>query len=146
MSISIRLKDGEEQNIPIDYNQLSDIFKGDEIINLNISLKTFKKMREFGDHYLALDKKEKKSYEMPDQLDEDWMNDYFDMTIKELIEMSNEINTLNIKILTDLFCYKISEFIKDKSVDEIRSILGVNNDFTPEEEKKLDDETEWINN
>jgi S-phase kinase-associated protein 1 len=34
--------------------------------------------------------------------------------------------------------------IKNKSVDEIRNLFGITNDFSPEEEEQIRKENEWF--
>eukprot|EP00760_Papus_ankaliazontas_P006446 PhM_4_TR13041/c0_g3_i1/m.88347/K03094/SKP1, CBF3D; S-phase kinase-associated protein 1 len=46
-------------------------------------------------------------------------------------------NFLNAKELLEMCCARIAEWIKEKSVEEIRDMFGIENDFTPEEEEKL---------
>ncbi|XP_057828727.1 SKP1-like protein 1A [Cryptomeria japonica] len=50
---------------------------------------------------------------------------------------------LEIHNLVDLMCKTIADRIKDKSVEELREIFHVQNDFTPEEEEQVRHETKW---
>ncbi|GLJ33185.1 hypothetical protein SUGI_0668130 [Cryptomeria japonica] len=50
---------------------------------------------------------------------------------------------LEIHNLVDLMCKTIADRIKDKSVEELREIFHVQNDFTPEEEEQVRRETKW---
>ncbi|KAM7466405.1 hypothetical protein LguiB_013967 [Lonicera macranthoides] len=52
-------------------------------------------------------------------------------------------NYLNIKSLFEKVCTKIADRIKDMSVEEVREVFKIENDFTPEEEKKIRDEHAW---
>lgn len=53
-------------------------------------------------------------------------------------------NYLDIIPLRDLCCKYIASWLKGKNVDEMRAILGVENDFTPEEEEQVRKDCEWI--
>ena len=52
-------------------------------------------------------------------------------------------NFLDIKTLIDLMCNTIADRIKGKTTKEIRTILNIKNDFTPEEEAALRAEHAW---
>ncbi|PWA64558.1 SKP1-like protein 1B [Artemisia annua] len=52
-------------------------------------------------------------------------------------------NFLDIKNLIDLMCHTIVDRIKGKTPEEIRTILNIKNDFTPEEEAALRTEHAW---
>ncbi|XP_010512295.1 PREDICTED: SKP1-like protein 13 [Camelina sativa] len=52
-------------------------------------------------------------------------------------------NYLNIKDLLDISCQAVADMISGKNPDEIRAILGIHNDFTPEEEEEVRKENEW---
>jgi S-phase kinase-associated protein 1 len=63
------------------------------------------------------------------------------------IQLINEVlmatNYLDIKCLFDICCQKIADVIKEKSVVELRAIFNIVNDFTPEEEARIIEETAW---
>nr|GEX74627.1 SKP1-like protein 1B [Tanacetum cinerariifolium] len=52
-------------------------------------------------------------------------------------------NFLNIKKLIDLMCQSIADRIKGKTPEEIREILNVKNDLSPEEEEEARKENAW---
>ena len=52
-------------------------------------------------------------------------------------------NYLDIKGLLDLTCQTVADMMKGKSVEEIRKIFNITNDFTPEEEEKVRKENQW---
>ncbi|KAK3217629.1 hypothetical protein Dsin_011599 [Dipteronia sinensis] len=60
--------------------------------------------------------------------------------LKELIMAANFLNT---KELLDVLTDATAERIKNKSVEYVRAFLGIENDFTPEEEVKIRAENEW---
>ncbi|XP_037437872.1 SKP1-like protein 1 isoform X1 [Triticum dicoccoides] len=55
-------------------------------------------------------------------------------------------NFLSIKGLLDLACQKVADDIKDKSVEEVREIFKIENDFTKEEEEAVRKENAWAFN
>jgi len=57
--------------------------------------------------------------------------------------MLQAANYLDIKGLLDLTCQSVADMIKSKSVEEIRKIFNIKNDFTPEEEEAIRKENEW---
>lgn len=50
---------------------------------------------------------------------------------------------LNINGLIDLCCQAVADLIKGKSPDEMRMILNIKNDYTPEEEEEVHNENSW---
>lgn len=52
-------------------------------------------------------------------------------------------NYLNIKGLLDLGCHIVADMMRDKSVEEIREIFNIKNDYTPEEEAAVRAENSW---
>ncbi|KAL0293552.1 UNVERIFIED_CONTAM: SKP1-like protein 1 [Sesamum radiatum] len=52
-------------------------------------------------------------------------------------------NYLDIKDLMDLVCQEIADRMQNKSVKWVRKTFCIENDFTPEEEKKIKEEHPW---
>ncbi|KAM0826762.1 hypothetical protein ACQ4PT_068660 [Festuca glaucescens] len=52
-------------------------------------------------------------------------------------------NYLDIKQLMELSCQTVADSIKGKSVEEIRTLFNIENDFTPEEEAEIRKENPW---
>jgi S-phase kinase-associated protein 1 len=65
----------------------------------------------------------------------------FDMVM--LFDLIRGSNYLNINNLMELGCKTVADMIKGKSTEEIRTILNVENDFTPEEEAQIKRENQW---
>jgi S-phase kinase-associated protein 1 len=61
-----------------------------------------------------------------------------------LIDVMMAANFLNIKVLLDMCCACLASMIKNKTSQEIRDFLGIENDFTPEEEAKMAEEHKWV--
>jgi S-phase kinase-associated protein 1 len=152
MSIHVSLADNSVHSLSIEFIQLSRSFKDDETTHIHVSLPVFNKIKEFGEFYLDVqDKKEKKLFENPDQIwDKEnsiqtWCDKFLIMSPSELIELTNESHKLNIKPLLDLCCYHTAQIIRDKTTTELRTLFNVSNDFSPEEERQLEKDTEWNN-
>jgi S-phase kinase-associated protein 1 len=75
----------------------------------------------------------------------DWEKKVFD-EISELglYEVLIATNYLDIKRLHELGCKTVANMLVGKSPSEIRRILNIPNDFTPEEEAEIAKETAWI--
>ena len=52
-------------------------------------------------------------------------------------------NFMNIKSLIELTSAKVVSMIKGKSVQELRELFNIENDFDPEEEAEIMNETRW---
>ncbi|KAJ3027540.1 UNVERIFIED_CONTAM: hypothetical protein HDU68_003626 [Siphonaria sp. JEL0065] len=60
-----------------------------------------------------------------------------------LFEIILAANYLDMKNLLDLGCKTVANMIKGKSVEEVRKLFNIVNDFTPEEEEQIRKENEW---
>ncbi|VVB00832.1 unnamed protein product [Arabis nemorensis] len=72
--------------------------------------------------------------------DQEFMRNINQSTLFYLILAANY---LNIKSLLDLTCQTVADMITSKTPDEIRTILDIKSDFTPEEEEKIRQENQW---
>lgn len=73
-----------------------------------------------------------------------WDQEFFDgMDSEMLYEVLMASNYLDIKPLTDKGCQVVSNMIRGKTAEEIREILGVEDDFTPEEDAAIREETTY---
>jgi len=74
-----------------------------------------------------------------------WDGEFFDK-ISEPIQIMDVLlmaNYLGIQSLLDKGCKRCAEYIKGKSVEDIRRAFHIVNDFTPEEEAAAIKENEW---
>uniref|UniRef100_A0A0E0EL08 SKP1-like protein n=1 Tax=Oryza meridionalis TaxID=40149 RepID=A0A0E0EL08_9ORYZ len=60
-----------------------------------------------------------------------------------LFELILAANFLNAQDLLDLTCQHAADLIKDMSVEEVREVFNITNDFTPEEEAEVRKENAW---
>ena len=73
-------------------------------------------------------------YEVIDQIDADFIRPLNDAMVMEIVVGAG---FLNCPSLRDLCCARLAEWVKERNVEEIRRMFGLENDFTPEEEAKL---------
>ena len=112
----------------------------------NVKGDVLKKVAEYLEHYKN---EEPKLYEKPlpsanlkDCVDE-WDFNFIDIPIDDVFKIILAANYLNIQSLLDLACAAVAALIKGKTTDEIRQILNITNDFTPEEEQQIIEEHKW---
>lgn len=72
-----------------------------------------------------------------------WDTDFIALDTEELFAIILAANYLDIKGLLDLGCSKVADMLKGKTVEQIRTMFNIENDFTPEEEEKIKKENEW---
>lgn len=74
----------------------------------------------------------------------EWDNQFSkNLNQPDVFELLLAANYLNIPSLLDLMTTNIADKIKGKTVEEIRVQFNIKNDFTPEEEEKVRQETQW---
>ncbi|KAL4580869.1 hypothetical protein LXL04_017075 [Taraxacum kok-saghyz] len=65
------------------------------------------------------------------------------LEISTLVDLAKAANYMEIKDMLDVVCQRTADLIKDKTVEDVRAIFGIVNDFTPEEEHAIRAEYEW---
>ncbi|KAI1299377.1 Suppressor of kinetochore protein 1 [Halotydeus destructor] len=60
-----------------------------------------------------------------------------------LYEVLQACNYLDLRPLLEICCKTIANMIKGKSVEQVREILQIQSDYTPEEEEQLKKENAW---
>lgn len=107
---------------------------------------TLKKIIEYLEHFkddpLGEIEKPLKSANLKDAVP-DWYADYTEMDQDLLFDVILGSNYMDIKTLLELTCAKVAATMKGKTVEEIRAMYGIVNDFTPEEEAKIREEYRW---
>ena len=76
-------------------------------------------------------------------VDSDWGRKLAGLERAELFDVILAANYLDVAPLLNLACHIVANMIKGKTVEEIRAIFGIDNDFTPEEEEEVRRENEW---
>lgn len=72
-----------------------------------------------------------------------WYADFVRIDQPLLFELVTAANFMDIKPLLDLTCLAVSVAIKGKSASELRTIFNITNEFTPEEEAQVREESQW---
>uniref|UniRef100_A0A2N9FVH5 SKP1-like protein n=1 Tax=Fagus sylvatica TaxID=28930 RepID=A0A2N9FVH5_FAGSY len=88
-------------------------------------------------------KKHVESSESESEALKTWDAEFVDIEQNTLFALILAANYLDIKGLLDLTCQTVADMMKGKSVEEIRKIFNITNDFTPEEEEKVRKENQW---
>lgn len=94
-----------------------------------------------GNH--ALDDETSLSDKQRDALTTHCRNLLEDEPIDDLLQSIFAANYLNCPVLLDVISTIIASRIAGKSRDEMRALLGIENDFTPEEEAQVMAENAW---
>ncbi|EOA25495.1 hypothetical protein CARUB_v10018839mg [Capsella rubella] len=89
-----------------------------------------------GDDHIHTDKK----LEEVEAFDKGFLQD---LDLETVFQVILAANYLNVKGLLDLTCQNVADHIKDMSVEQVREIFGIQNDFTEEEEKTIRAENAW---
>ncbi|KAG2325473.1 hypothetical protein Bca4012_039999 [Brassica carinata] len=73
-----------------------------------------------------------------------WDADFMQMDQSTMFDLILAANYLNVASLLDLACQTVADMITAcKDAAEIRAKFSIPNDFTPEEEAKIDEENQW---
>eukprot|EP00736_Rhodelphis_marinus_P000613 Rmarinus@m.4244 len=100
---------------------------------------TLKKVIEFADYRTSTVAHESAVEDDLRHFDKEFMN----ISSKELYHLTVAANYLYIKPLLDLCCKTVADWIRGKSAESIREILGIENDLTPQEEESIRRESCW---
>lgn len=73
----------------------------------------------------------------------DWEASFIDMKDDDICDLIIAANTLEITPLINLCSVKLATFAFGKSVEEVREMFNIVNDFTPEEEKYIRESKDW---
>jgi S-phase kinase-associated protein 1 len=65
------------------------------------------------------------------------------MTVDTLYDVILAANYLNIKDLLELGCAQVAALMWGKTIQEIRDLFHIENDFSPEEEAQIREENKW---
>lgn len=65
------------------------------------------------------------------------------LKVSQVMNIANACDTLGFLALQRACCWMIAMTIKGKSTKEMRALLDIENDFSPDEENKIIEECEW---
>ena len=74
---------------------------------------------------------------------EDFVKKFFDVPTDFLFDIISASNFLDAPDVLDAACSAAADLLRDKSPEEIRTILNIENKFTPEEEAEIIKENSW---
>lgn len=72
-----------------------------------------------------------------------WDAEFMNTDQSTIFNLILAANFLNVKNLLDLGCQTVADMITGKTPDEIRTVLNIEKDFTPEEEEEIRKENQW---
>ena len=104
---------------------------------------------KFSEEFMKKDKNDQKRYGEPDQWEEEstekkWFNTTIaTMPMPQILVLINTSTSLGFEALSNICCYYIAQSVQEKTTAEMRAMMGIPNDFTPEEEAELAKENEW---
>lgn len=74
---------------------------------------------------------------------EDFIKNFFDVPTDILFDIISASNFLDAPGVLDAACSAVANLLRDKTPEEIRTILNIENNFTPEEEAEIIKENIW---
>ena len=74
---------------------------------------------------------------------EDFVSNFFDVPTDILFDIISASNFLDAPDVLDAACSAAANLLRDKNPEEIRTILNIENKFTPEEEAEIIKENSW---
>ena len=151
--VKISTSDGEVIEIAEEYARMSTTIKNlldsgfdesEESIPLEtVSKKVFDKVIEYCEYRFANPEQKNTLGAYSPELAE-WDQKFFDaLDLPMMYDVTTAANFLDNKPLLDVMCKGIAGKIRGKSVEEMREILNIKNDFTPEEEEELREQNAW---
>ena len=75
---------------------------------------------------------------------EGWDQDFVRVPLATLFEMILAANFLDLKPMLDVTCKAVAEMIQGKTSDEIKTVFGVEGDFTQEETEQVLRDNPWL--
>ncbi|XP_059434128.1 SKP1-like protein 1A [Corylus avellana] len=73
----------------------------------------------------------------------DWDAKFVAVDNDTLLDLTLAAHYLEIQGLLDLTCHRVADILNDNSVEKIREIFHIKNDFTPEEEAEERSKIQW---
>lgn len=70
----------------------------------------------------------------------DWDKQFCEVENPELFRLLGAANDMSVKPLLKLLCHRLADLLKGKTTAEMRTLLGIEGDLTPEEESRYREE------
>ncbi|GLT25428.1 hypothetical protein SLA2020_005570 [Shorea laevis] len=122
-------------------NLIEDCDDDREIPLNNVDGKTLAKMIEWCKKHADYGKGKKMEEE--DAELKKWDVEFLDVHLSVLYDYIMAANFLEIKVLLEQICDKVANMIRGKTPEQIRKILCIKNDFTPEQEEAIRKDNPW---
>ena len=156
-TITLVSSDGEKMQIAAKAAQRSQLVKGiiedypddAEVPLNNVKSNILKKIKEYLEHYADSEPKEierplaSQNYQ---ECVDSWDFEFINVDLDMVFEIILAANYMDIKSLLELASSKVASIIKGKTPEEIRKTFNIQNDFTPEEEAKVDSSFSLLSN
>lgn len=95
------------------------------------------------DHETPTLTKPLRSDKMEENVEDEWYAKYIDIDNDLTWDLITAANYMDVKPCCDLACAKIAVQMRGKTIIELRKFLDIENDFTPEEEAKANEQYKW---
>ncbi|PIA62089.1 hypothetical protein AQUCO_00200231v1 [Aquilegia coerulea] len=105
----------------------------------NVTGEIFAKIVEYCNKHVG----EKKLMKKEKEKLEEWDYEFVDLDRDALYNLLAGAMYLNIESLVDLAAQEFADMIKNQPIEKMREILGIENDFTPEEEAEIRQKNIW---
>lgn len=127
--ISDILDDNPEESVPLNDIEKAHLDKVHEF------------MKRMKDHEMPEIAKPVTTNNFADAVTDQWSIQYIDsMEEDEVFAIGLAANKMNVQKLLELVACKIATRVKGQSVETMRAVFGMENDFTPEEEAQVAEE------
>ena len=152
-TVTVIPEEGEEMQIPEKVAKMSTLITSmiddapDEPVPLpNVKKDILLKAVEFCEHHLEdpLPEIEKplKTNKLADVVP-DFYGKFVEIDVEVLYQLILAANYLDVKDLLELCCAQVAALMRGKTIEEIRELFHIENDFTPEEEAQIKEENRW---
>ncbi|KAM1120140.1 hypothetical protein ACFX13_045031 [Malus domestica] len=151
--ISLKTSDGEifeiEENVAMQFQTVKTFFQDESVARdmvmpvPNVHSGELVKIIDFCTKSLDLNRKAEHEEVSKKELRK-FNNDFVkDETTGNVMELTLAADYLNVDQMLEVLNQCVADRIKNKSVEYVRKLFGVESDFTPEEEQKLRDDYAW---
>ena len=126
-------------------NAIEDYQDNEEVPLTNVKGQILDKVIEYLNHYENEEPKQIKEPlegEFKDCVDE-WDCKFIDIELDLIFEIIIAANYMNIDSLLKLACARVAGHCSGKKTEELRKMFNIENDFTPEELKEIDEESKY---
>ena len=120
-------------------------FPDDEVQLTNVNGQILDKVIEYLNHYENEEPKQIKEPlegEFKDCVDE-WDCKFIDIELDLIFEIILAANYMNIESLLKLGCARVAAHCSGKKTEELRKMFNIENDFTPDELKEIEEESKY---